>query len=745
MEPLRTADPSRLGDYRLLRRLGAGGMGVVFLARAPGGAFAAVKVVRASYADDQGFRARFRREIEVARRVDSPWVVPLLDADPDAAEPWLANTFVPGPSLSEVLEAHGPLSPASVCVLGLRLAEALDAVHRAGLVHRDMKPGNVLLAPDGPRLIDFGIARAPEGTALTATGVIVGSPGFLSPEQARARGAEVGPPSDVFSLGCVLAFAATGVRPFGGGAVAGMLLRTVYEEPELPGVPDALEPVVRACLDKEPGRRPTAVEVRAALDAAAGPDDRERWLPDPVTRLIADRSAAVLALGTIEPTRVSAPAATPTTPPPDAMTVTSLQAPRPPRTAEPDARAPGRRGFLALGSAAAGVLAVGGGAWWWSDRGGRGRGAGAAPSSAPSRTELVAAFQGDLSGATAEIGRAQLNGARLAVAQVNADDTRPLRLRLRAYDDGGEPGRTLDRAARLVADEEVLAVLGPTTDDCFLIAETTYTKAVLPVVTVSVGVAPQVRDVGLTTLRPHAQLSPTDRLLAVPCDVHLTRAVDARKVFLIEDRAEGDFSWTLCDDMRRALGRDGRETTVTSVAADRLDATGLAGQVVAARSDAVVFSGGPERAGALASALREAGFTGARVATQRAFGPRFSKSAGAFADGWVFATTFIDPTATPAARAFTEAYRARYGEPPGPYAAEAYDAVMFLARVCASRDTPLTERGAIVRRLQEVRHQGISRTIAYTADKGYNSDALFLFRAVGGTFDFLGQYQRAKV
>jgi ABC-type branched-subunit amino acid transport system substrate-binding protein len=633
------------------------------------------------------------------------------------------------------MDAPAALSPASVCVLGLRLAEALDAVHRAGLVHRDVKPGTVLLAPDGPRLIDFGIARTPEGTALTSTGVIVGSPGFLSPEQARARGSAIGPPSDVFSLGCVLAFAATGVRPFGGGAAAGMLLRTVYDEPELSGVPEALEPVVRACLDKDPARRPTAVEVGEALDAA-GPDDRERWLPEPVTRLIADRSAAVLALGAIEPTRVSAPAST-ASPNVDAATVTSLKKP------EPAAPSTSRRGFLALGSTGAGVLAAAGGAWWWSTRGNRKQGVSDSPSSA-ARTELVVAFQGDLSGTTGEFGRAQLNGARLAVAHVNADTTGSLRLKLRAYDDGGEPDRTLDRATRLVEDERVVAVLGPTTDACFLAAETTYVKAVMPVITVSVGVSPMVRS-NLSTLRPDVQLAPTDQLLAAPCRVYLTGSADAREVFLVEDRAEGDFAWTLCNDLERALRRQGRDATVTSVPAGKLDHTALAAQVVAARADAVVFSGGPERAGALASALREAGFSGTGVATQRAFGTRFLKSAGKAADGWGFATTFIDPTATPAARSFTKAYRARYGERPGWYAAEAYDAIMFLARVCATKDSFLTERGAIVRRIRDVDYKGISRTIAYTTDRGYSSDALYLFRAEDGKFDFLGQYLQAKV
>ncbi|MDX3277380.1 bifunctional serine/threonine-protein kinase/ABC transporter substrate-binding protein [Streptomyces scabiei] len=745
MEPLRTADPSRLGAYRLLRRLGAGGMGVVFLARAPGGAFAAVKVVRASYADDAGFRARFRREIEAARQVDSPWVVPLLDADADAEDPWLATAFVPGPSLAEALEGHGPWSPASVCVLGLRLAEALDAVHRAGLVHRDVKPGNLLLAPDGPRLIDFGIARTPEGTALTSTGVVVGSPGFLSPEQARAGAAGIGPPSDVFSLGCVLALAATGVRPFGSGSAAGVLLRTVYDEPELPGVPAELEPVVRACLDKDPARRPTAVEVGAALDAAV-PADRERWLPEPVTRLIADRSAAVLAMGAIEPTRVSAPApsarsdavaAGPAPADPDALTVAASK--------EPRAAGPTRRGFLALGSAGtAGVLAAGGGLWWWNGRDGRTTGAGPSPSSAP-RTELTVAFQGDLSGASGEAGRAQLDGARLAVARVNADSRRPVRLRLRAYDDGGEPGRTRARARQLVADERVVAVLGPTTDDCFLAAVDTYTKAVLPVVSVSVGLPAQSGGTDSSVLVPHAQLSPGEELLAAPCDTYLLGKADARRVFLVDDRAEGDFAWSLCNFMERALGRSGRDTTVTSVAAGTFDAAALARKAVADRADAVVFSGNQERAGAFAAALRGAGFSGARVATQRALGDRFLKRAGRAADGWVFATTFVDPAATPAARGFTKAYEARYGKAPGWYAAEAYDAMLFLAQACTDGDAPLTERGAVVRRMREVTYRGISRTAAFDAGYGYNHDALFLFRVVGRKFDFLGQYQQADV
>ncbi|WP_371573888.1 bifunctional serine/threonine-protein kinase/ABC transporter substrate-binding protein [Streptomyces sp. NBC_01314] len=262
MERLRSSDPARIADHRLLGRLGAGGMGVVYLARTPGGSLVALKVLAAEYAEDPGFRGRFRREVEVARRISSPWAVPLVDADADAEAPWLATAYVPGPSLAEAVAAHGPLTEHGLRILGGRLALALGEVHRAGLVHRDLKPGNVLLAPDGPRLIDFGIARAPEDTSLTATGFVVGTPGYLSPEQAEGRGGEtIGAPSDVFSLGCVLAFAATGRPPFGAGALDALLYRAVHDPADLDGVPVALSGLLSRCLEKDPSLRPEVDEV----------------------------------------------------------------------------------------------------------------------------------------------------------------------------------------------------------------------------------------------------------------------------------------------------------------------------------------------------------------------------------------------------------------------------------------------------------------------------------------------------
>ncbi|MFF1441936.1 bifunctional serine/threonine-protein kinase/ABC transporter substrate-binding protein [Streptomyces sp. NPDC058295] len=741
MEPLRTGDPSRIGRYRLLRRLGAGGMGVVFLGRAPGGAIAAVKTVRSSYADETGFRTRFRREIEAARQVRSPWVVPLLDADADAETPWLATSYVPGPSLAETVDTFGPLSPASVRVLGVRLAEALEAVHGAGLVHRDVKPGNVLLAPDGPRLIDFGIALVPEATALTSSGVIVGSPGFLSPEQARAGGGGIGPPSDVFSLGCVLAFAATGVRPFGGGAAAGMLLRTVYEEPDPAALPDGLAPLLRACLHKDPPGRPSLARLREELGEGTqtGSAGRSDWLPAPVTRLINDRSAAVLTIGTIEPTQVPAASASASasTVSSEAATLTAVTATR------PTPHGVDRRGFLRLGSTAGVLAAGGGGAWWWSTRSKPGA-SGSSGTGRP-RPELVVAFHGDLTGPRKETGNAQLNGARLAVEQLNAESGRPFRLKLPTYDDGGDTKRAADLAVQVTKDADVLAVLGPTTDACFLASEVTYTKAVMPVVSVSVGTDTQSSKIGTSVYHSHAALRVTDGLLAAPCTRYLGNHVDAREVFLMDDRAQGDFAWSLCDQIQGALRQSGRGVTVTRVAAGKIDYASLAAEVMSARADAVVFTGDAARTAGLASALRTARFTGTRMATERAFAPQFLTSAGAAATDWVFATSFTDPTARPSARAFTKAYRTRYGTAPGWYAAEAYDAVMFLAEACTKDGSAVTERGAIARRMPEITYVGISRTVKYEQGYGYNHDAMFLFRATGGAFRYLGQYQEAGV
>ena len=212
---LQPGDPRTIGPYRLTGRLGQGGMGEVFLGVSPGGRPVAVKAIRAELTADPQFRARFRQEVAAARRVSGVFTAAVVDADIDGPVAWLATSYVQGPSLEEAVDSHGPLPEASLLALAAGLAESLTAIHSAGVVHRDLKPSNVLLAQDGPRVIDFGISRAAESTALTRTGLVIGSPGFMSPEQ--ATGGETGQPTDIFSLGAVLAFAATGEGPFGKG------------------------------------------------------------------------------------------------------------------------------------------------------------------------------------------------------------------------------------------------------------------------------------------------------------------------------------------------------------------------------------------------------------------------------------------------------------------------------------------------------------------------------------------------
>jgi serine/threonine protein kinase len=267
MQALRPSDPWMICRYRLLGQLGQGGMGRVFLGLSEDGSPVAVKVLHAELAADPEFRMRFRREVAAARTVSGMFTALVLDADVDGPMPWLATAYVAGPSLAQAVRECGPMSEDSVLSLAAGLAEGLAAIHAAGLVHRDLKPSNVLLAGDGPRVIDFGICKMADATPLTMAGFMVGSPGFMSPEQ--AEGGAVGPASDIFNLGVVLAFAATGKEPFGGGSSATRIRRMVHSAPDLDGLPGRVRPLVESCLAKDPAGRPSAVEFLARASAAA--------------------------------------------------------------------------------------------------------------------------------------------------------------------------------------------------------------------------------------------------------------------------------------------------------------------------------------------------------------------------------------------------------------------------------------------------------------------------------------------
>ncbi|MFJ8432140.1 protein kinase [Kitasatospora sp. NPDC094019] len=277
MEQLGPTDPRQAGPYVLAGRLGAGGMGAVYLGRAVGGRTVAVKVVRPELAGDGSFRARFRQEVAAARRVSGAFTAPVVDADTEAGMPWMATAFVPGVSLQRAVSAHGPLPEGTLRTLVAGLAEALGEIHRAELIHRDLKPGNVLLALDGPHVIDFGISRAADGTGLTTTGSVIGSAPYMSPEQ--ALGEPLTPASDVFSLGATVAHAALGRPLFGEGVAAAVLFRVVNTEPDLGGLPDGLRHLVAACLAKDPAHRPAPRQLVELVERTGRPETSGGWLP----------------------------------------------------------------------------------------------------------------------------------------------------------------------------------------------------------------------------------------------------------------------------------------------------------------------------------------------------------------------------------------------------------------------------------------------------------------------------------
>lgn len=274
--------PEYAGHYRLESRLGSGGMGVVHLARSTSGMRVAVKVVHATYARDPEFRGRFRQEVAAARRVSGAFTAPVVDADPEAGRPWMATLFIPGPTLSEHVKRNGPMDEPQLRRLMAGLAEALRDIHRVGVVHRDLKPSNVLLAEDGPKVIDFGISRPKDSELRTETGKLIGTPPYMAPEQFR-RPREVGPAADVFTLGSLLVHAATGRGPFDSDSPYVVAYQVVHDEPDLTGVPDSLAPLVLRCLAKEPEDRPTPDELMRELRSVAAAYDTQVFIPAPRT------------------------------------------------------------------------------------------------------------------------------------------------------------------------------------------------------------------------------------------------------------------------------------------------------------------------------------------------------------------------------------------------------------------------------------------------------------------------------
>ncbi|WP_097871380.1 bifunctional serine/threonine-protein kinase/ABC transporter substrate-binding protein [Streptomyces sp. rh34] len=725
MDDLRPTDPARIGGHRLLGRLGAGGMGVVYLGRTDAGALAAIKVILPELAGDEDFRTRFRRETEAARRVDSPWAVPVTGADTEGERPWLATEFVPGPTLSDVVARRGPLPVRSVTVLGRLLARALTAVHGAGLVHRDVKPGNVLLTADGPRLIDFGIARAVDATALTAAGLVVGTPGFLPPEQ--ASGNTAGPAGDIFSLGCLLAYAATGRPPFGSGAVDALLYRTVHDAPDLDGIDDAhLRAILDRCLAKDPGERPAAADLDTLMAEDVPAEPTADWLPEDVVRIIAERSAAVLALPGIDPT------------------VTERSG--------PPAPAPGRRRFLFL--AAGGAVALGAGAFAAvrligdeADGGGDGASGG--------RRRIIG-VHADLTGPLSTAGRAQERGARLAVDRFNSLDDQPFRLAVKVLDDQGDPARSARVAEEFARDPEVVAVIGPTGDAAAGAALAAYDEAVLPVLTVSaLQIAFPARANG-----SFFQAAPSYASLCFPIVHRLLLRPDVERLGILIDRAGGQASYQAgyaTNLMAPSLTTGTTRPRVVPAGTTVFDP--VVTDLLSHRSDALFYAGDAAGASRVARILADLSYTGPRMAQHTVMGPEFLEQAGAAADGWEFVAPFTDASA-PAAATFAAAHRKRFGAAPAAWSAEAYDVAGLVARELAALTEAVAKkatasatpsgdgrptRSQLTAAIAASRYEGVSRTYAFDEKRQQlvGQDA-HLYQVKDGGLRYLGPAPKPK-
>ncbi|MEV6379954.1 ABC transporter substrate-binding protein [Streptomyces sp. NPDC051773] len=803
MERLRSSDPARIADHRLLGRLGAGGMGVVYLARTSAGSLVALKVLAAEYAEDAGFRERFRREVEVARRVDSPWAVPLIAADADAEAPWLATAYVPGPSLAEAVAVHGPLGEHGLRVLGGRLALALAEVHRAGLVHRDLKPGNVLLAADGPRLIDFGIARAPEDSGLTATGLVVGTPGYLSPEQAEGRGGRtVGPPSDVFSLGCVLAFAATGRPPFGTGALDALLYRAVHDPADLDGVPAPLGALLSRCLEKDPADRPEVAElIRELLPAEAetvaeteapagngaatgaspadategsadepstaetsadtaaqssdAPADRpggasESWLPDEVVRLIARRSAEALALPDIDRTEISASAS--------AAGTASETAPASASTTAPDVGLPGTPAPRAGAPGDTVPVATSG-----------------APG-APARRRVLLAGAGALlaagGGATWwAVGR---DGGGSGDGKASASSRRPAHIVALHGDLSGDQrdtGRAQENGLRLAVAEfnarrdapfqvevraeddggdpaestRVAKRLADDPDVLAVVGPTTDATAQSALAAYDaallpvVAVSPGAIALSVQGFRPFLHARLPDSLLPFYMDAFL-RSTRPRRVGVVVDRAADNYGWEVSANLSKQLRAAGQPYVPRVVSTMRTGFEDTVDDLLAADIDSFAFAGLSDRAASFARTLRERGFTGARAAGPALLDARFLTAAKEAADGWTIVAPVVEPADVPEAKAFVDAYRKRWKKAPPRYAAEAYDVTSMVLTSLADLPSRSRTREDLLAALRAVKYQGITRTYAFQKNGLPVIDGTggYLWRVENGAFVYGG-------
>ncbi|MBC6463039.1 bifunctional serine/threonine-protein kinase/ABC transporter substrate-binding protein [Actinomadura sp. HBU206391] len=730
-QPLLPGDPQRLGDYELIGRLGEGGQGVVFLGRGTGGRQVAVKLLLAQLTGDAAARSRFVRELAVAERVAGFCTAQVLDADVAGDQPYIVSEYVSGPSLKDLVQREGPREGSALIRLAIGTATALAAIHQAGIVHRDLKPLNVLMGPDGPRVIDFGVARALDTTAVTMTSQVVGTPAYMAPEQ--LAGGPVGAAADMFAWGSTMVFAATGESPFGSDSIPAVMHRIINLNPELSVLPEPLRELVAGCLSKDPARRPTAHGVLLRLLGGIG-------APPPA--VAGDRIEPALTRGA-----TAATAATDPRPgqrrgrPPRA--VPQVTSPEPGGGPARPVRRVNRTVMLALGLPAAVVvtvlIAVAGYAVFAGD--------GDPAAGAPGTVRI--GFAGGLTGEYADIVRPMLNSAKLAVKEYNA--TSPsVRAELVLADTQGVAEHTSAAAHRLVSDG-VVGVVGPPFSGESEVAAPIFDEAGVP----NVSTAATGRALSGRGWRFWHRLVPGDQGVASSAADFLARTTEPKRVFVADD----DLMYTqnAALDVSGVLRARGIKVTEGRFSQRATDLSAMVDKIRKSKAEAVFYGGAYGPAARLVKQTHAAGVKARFNLTDAALAADFVSAAGrGNAEGTVFACSCFDASqgTEQGTRDFVRRYRAEYGSNPGYFTAEGYDAAnALLSAIKAGKAdragtpgrTDAADRAAnrrageaINRYLATVDLGGASRRIRFAATGDPAEGAVYVYQVTGGRVKLRG-------
>jgi ABC-type branched-subunit amino acid transport system substrate-binding protein len=746
-DPLLPGDPERLGEYELIERLGTGGQGVVFLGRGPGGEQVAVKLLHAQLSGDEGARARFVREASVAERVAGFCTAQVLDTDVAGDQPYIVSEYVPGPSLLTQVREEGPRTGSALHRLAIGTATALAAIHQAGIVHRDFKPPNVLMSREGPRVIDFGIARALDAGATMASQVI-GTPAYMAPEQ--VAGGMISPKTDVFAWGATILYAATGRAPFGADTIPAVMHRVLYSEADVSVLPGGLAELVAACLAKAPEHRPAAADLLFRLLGQVGVVTPPAPADNGIEPALAQ--GATYATGQFPATGWARPAG-PAPEQPAAPVWTPRPVPPPPHGPPPPGPyVPGSHGTV---PGHGGPPRTGGGkrrAWPWIAAGiaalvvpavgvpvavaqlssGGGKTGQVAGPTADKTVKI--AFAGELTGSSSSIGLALQHGAKLAVSEYNA--TRPrIQADLVQYDTRGEPAMSAAAAQKMVADG-VAAVVGPGFSGETQSAAPILERAKVP------SVSPAASGSALSTngWRYWHRIVPSITATARATGDLLARTGPKRVLVIDDDEA---FTQDTANQVGDVLTTKGITVTRQRISSKGSDYMAAVTTIRKSGADAVFYGGFYGSAGNLIKQTRAAGVKTRFFLTDYSLAAEFVKTAGSKeAEGAILTCGCLNPAASKDARVldFGRRYRVAYGEAPPYYSAEGYDAATAILQALKAGKSTAEEINSC---LATINVPGLSQRLQFTSSGDTAGSSTYAYEVKSGVISLIGDSRTA--